>query len=413
MTQVVTLNYTGVIWAEDGVQQCGTSVTIMETTPDPPEIVHCPVDVTLYQGETHHLHPPPVAPRDCSRALGCDFNPSDLTWNISDTGGPLLLQFVAHGRYPTEAIGDRSVLYAVMDSYGQSDSCQQTISVVSSLDVAGGINGRASVPLVCPADVTLPTDPGRDVASYTFPTPEFAPTNIAVTWTISIWHPSDSPPSFKPGDTATLELQAYSDLGNTPARVRYTFTDPFLVSTNCDQLIHVTDAELPVMLNCPLDRTVEIPPADYQICNSLGCGGRANLPISSGSFESYGGALQDNSGWGQLLAQCPSTSEFTHVENLEYSQLVGVGAAATCLLSTDHGAPKTYGVIWALRDTHGNRGVCTQRVTVIDVIAPVFYRTANSESHNTDPGEHFYRYTPLFPAWGDNNNDGDGSDGIS
>ena len=392
--------------ANGDVATCTTTVTVMSTQPDAPAIGHCPGPVTLYQGATYHLNPPTVS-RGCGRSLGCDYNPSDIRWDIKATGGQ---DFVPGARYPSEQVGQRMVTYRPWDSYyqGVNQYCSQLITVVTSVQAGDGINGRVPVPLVCPADVVLPTDQGRKVASYTFPTPEYAPVDTAVTWTITVaeppwnlyWPPNGGERPEKPGDTAALPLRHCIDSGcsaggfHNPIVVTYTYLDEFGVTTACYQTITVIDPEDPVISNCPLDHTVEIPPNSAVFDHSL----------SDGLFEDFHGSAQDNSGWAYLKARCPTTGDEWPVEELRFGSFHGfIENPYSCALPTDDGAPMIHRVIWTLTDMYDNRAQCTQQITVIDVHPPQFSGASWTLQANTDPGEHYYTHFPEFPDWSDNN----------
>ena len=138
----------------------------------------------------------------------------------------------APGLYP---VGDTIVTWTVTDIHGNSNTCDQRVTVTD--DEAPAIT--------CPADVSVGTDAGLCLASGVALGTPTTSDNCGVD-TVS----SNAPTLFLVGDTI----------------VTWTVTDIHGNSNTCDQTVTVTDDELPA-ITCPADVSVGV---DAGLCSASG-----------------------------------------------------------------------------------------------------------------------------------------------
>jgi len=185
---------------------CDYGVTVVDN--EVPTIVNCPADITTGNDAgicaATVTWTPPTLDDNCPNAIvSSTFNPGDV--------------------FPK---GTTAVTYAVTDAAGNSTTCGFNVTV----------NDTELPTIICPADITVFTDPGTcdAVVTWTPPTPVDNCPDEVVTSTNT------------PGETFSV--------GTTT--VTYTVTDCGGNIATCSFDITVEDNQDPTITNCPADITV-------------------------------------------------------------------------------------------------------------------------------------------------------------
>jgi VCBS repeat-containing protein len=127
----------------------------------------------------------------------------------------------------TFPVGDTVVIWTVVDIHGNSNSCQQTVTVADN----------EAPTITCPADVAVSTDAGVCTASGVALGTPTTGDNCGVASVTN-----DAPASFPAGDTI----------------VTWTVTDVHGNTNTCQQMVTVTENEAPTIA-CPGDIVVTVP----------------------------------------------------------------------------------------------------------------------------------------------------------
>ena len=285
----------------------------------------------------------------------------------------------APGTFP---IGNTTVVWTSTDGAGNTDTCQQIVTVVD-----------AENPVVtCPADVTINTDAG--ICTSTGAIGTATGTDNCGVPTIT----SNAPASFPIGNTTVI----------------WTATDGAGNIDTCHQIVTVVDAENPVV-TCPVDVTIN---TDAGQCTSTGAIGTAagtdncgvptitsNAPVSfpignttviwtatdgSGNIDTCHQIVTVVDTENPVVT-CPiDTTINTDAGQCTSTAAIGIATATdncTSLPVITNNAPVSFPigtttVIWTATDSSGNIDTCHQIVTVVDAELPVITCPANITMNN-------------------------------
>ncbi|SFT63392.1 gliding motility-associated C-terminal domain-containing protein [Lishizhenia tianjinensis] len=206
-----TVTYTATD-AQGLVSTCSFTVTVLDD--QAPELT-CPSDIVvdvIANCDTNVVWTAPTATDNC----GLDGNVV-----ASHTSGDVF------------SVGTTQVSYTFTDLSGNSSTCTFNVTV-----------NDASVPeIVCPADITVSSDPSECGA--------------IVTWTAPVTYDNCNVATV----TSNYDSGDFFGVGTTT--VTYTVTDVNGLTTNCSFTVTVEDQEAPSLLNCPTDITVN---NTYNLC---------------------------------------------------------------------------------------------------------------------------------------------------
>jgi hypothetical protein len=335
---------------------CDQSVTVIDNE-DP--TITCPVDITVS-----------TDPSSCDAIVVLD-SPiaTDNCGTVITNDAPVVF-----------ALGTTAVTWTVTDPSGNTASCVQLVTVED--DVAPSI--------VCPANITVDTDPGVCVASGVVLGSPLTDDNCSVA---SV---SNNAPQFYQLGTNVVTWTVTDNAGNT---------------TTCEQIVTVEDNELP-SVQCPADITENIVPGScgrtifYPTPNALdNCAPVIMTQIdgtgyTSGSVFPIGTTIQTYEGLDAsgntftcsftvtiidnefpTLSNCPgsqvaySTPDECEVPVFWPTPVVSDNCFGATLSSNyaagDNFPVGTSTVIYTAGDQAGNLVSCSFTVTVIDTIAPV------------------------------------------
>ena len=285
------LGITTVTWTVTDMAGNSTTCTQLVTvTDDELPTITCPNDVTV------------SADAGTCEATG-------LLIGMPFTSDNCSVSSVTNDAPATYPLGTTIVTWTVVDGSGNVATCAQTVTVEDN-----------ELPtIVCPADITVTADAGVCGSATVGIGSATANDNCSVA-------------------TVANDAPAFFPVGTTT--VTWTVTDGSGNIATCTQLVTVTDDELPVIVSCSADITVN---ADAGSCDATG----VTLTAPSAT---------DNCSIVSITNNAPST--FT--------------AGVTL-------------VTWTVTDASGNSVSCVQSVTVVDVEAPVITCPSNITVNNT-PG---------------------------
>ena len=217
---------------------------------------------------------------------------------------------------PMYPIGTTVVVYSAADECGNISTCSFNIEVVDAEDPV----------VLCPVDLTIPSDENTCSAMLTFISPS-AGDNCPGTILQQIAGPVSS--TSLPVGTTSLVFLATDLSGNT---------------ATCDFEVTVSDSEKP-NISCPSDRTAF---ARASNCNS--------------PFISFSVNTNDNCGFVEV------TNDFNGLSSINSRFSIG-----------------TKEVIFTVTDAEGNESTCLFKVTVKDTVAPLFVNCPGDITLPTTP----------------------------
>jgi hypothetical protein len=272
----------------------------------------------------------------------------------------------------TFPLGNTTVVWTVIDGAGLAATCNQIVTV----------NDAENPTITCPADVSVNADAGICTASGVVLGAPTTGDNCSVA-------------------SVTNNAPAVFPLGNTT--VTWTVIDGSGLSATCDQIVTVTDNQVPT-ITCPANVTVS---ADAGICTASGVALGAPTTSDNCSVASITNdapaifplgnttvtwTVTDGSGLTATCTQtvtvndtesptivCPANVTVSADAGLCTASGVALGAPTTSdncsIASVTNNAPATFPlgnttVTWIVTDGAGLVAVCTQTVTVNDTENP-------------------------------------------
>jgi gliding motility-associated-like protein len=300
----------------------------------------------------------------------------------------------------TFPVGTTTVVWTINDIHGNSNTCQQTVTVTDN-----------ELPtIICPADIAVNNDPGQCYATVALGTPVTGDNCGVATVT------NNAPSTFPVGSTTVI----------------WTVTDIHGNSNTCQQTVVVTDNELPT-ITCPADIAVNNDPGQCYATVSLGspvtadnCGvatvtnnAPATFPVGSTTVTWTITDIHGNSNTCQQTVvvtdnelpsiTCPANISVNNDPGQCFAT-VSLGSPVTSdncgVASVTNNAPATFPVgtttvIWTVNDIHGNSNTCQQTVTVTDNELPTIICHADTAVNN-DPGHCYATLALIAPVTGDN-----------
>ena len=344
------LGNTTVLWTvTDNAGNTNTCEQVITVEDNEDPLITCPADI--------------VVDTDAGLCTASGVNlGSELT---SDNCG---VSSVVNNSSEPYALGNTTVLWTVTDNAGNTNTCEQVITVEDNED-----------PLItCPADIVVDTDAGLCTASGVNLGSELTSDNCGVS---SVVNTSSEP---------------YA-LGNTS--VLWTVTDNAGNTNTCEQLIMVEDNEDP-LITCPADVVVD---TDAGLCTASGVNLGSELTsdncgvssVINNSSEPYAlgnttvlWTVTDNAGNTNTCEQivtvednedplitCPSDIVLDTDAGLCTASGVNLGSELTSdncgVASVVNTSSEPYAlgnttVLWTVTDNAGNTNTCEQIVTVED-----------------------------------------------
>ncbi len=211
---------------------CSFTVTVTEDTIKP-TITECPQDVDIDTDDgvctasNVDLGTPPIASDNCS-----------VTVQPTVEGTVIDLNTYVFSE------GQTTVTWVATDASGNTDFCEQLVTVIKGIDPT----------VICPADVSVNTDAGQCTASnVNLGTPTISADDCAVSSVVALVN----------GQPIDPTINEFS-VGTTTVTWRVTYNDEFSVVT-CNQTVTVTDNEVPTVGSCPPDIFVN---ADTGTCTA-------------------------------------------------------------------------------------------------------------------------------------------------
>ena len=329
---------------------CTQGVTV---TDDQDPVITCPATVTV-----------PANLAACT-AVGVVLGVPSVTENCT-------IASVSNDAPVVYNLGNTTVNWTVIDGSGNTGTCAQTVTVIDTQNPT----------IVCPADVTVNTDPTLCTASV-----------VALGSPVTADNCSVQP--------ATNDAPATYPLGTTT--VTWTVLDGSGNTASCTQTVTVLDNELPTIA-CPINVTVN---TDGGLCTASGVALGSETSADNCSVASVTNnapatyplgnttviwSVVDGSGNSATCAQtvtvvdselptitCPVA--LTVPADLGVCNATGValGTPTTSdncsVASVSNNAPATFpigatNVTWVVTDGSGNTASCVQSVTIVDTQAP-------------------------------------------
>ncbi len=329
---------------------CTQGVTV---TDDQDPVITCPATVTV-----------PANLAACT-AVGVVLGVPSVTENCT-------IASVSNDAPVVYNLGNTTVNWTVIDGSGNTGTCAQTVTVIDTQNPT----------IVCPADVTVNTDPTLCTASV-----------VALGSPVTADNCSVQP--------ATNDAPATYPLGTTT--VTWTVLDGSGNTASCTQTVTVLDNELPTIA-CPINVTVN---TDGGLCTASGVALGSETSADNCSVASVTNnapatyplgnttviwSVVDGSGNSATCAQtvtvvdselptitCPVA--LTVPADLGVCNATGValGTPTTSdncsVASVSNNAPATFPigatiVTWVVTDGSGNTASCVQSVTIVDTQAP-------------------------------------------
>ncbi|XP_071788134.1 uncharacterized protein [Asterias amurensis] len=199
-------------FASSLILTCSFEIVIVDV--EPPTVKECPSDVTLFTNSTNqipHSWIPPSFDDNSGQSVDVEFGCLATVSNECHQDG-----------YGTFSVGDTEVMYNGTDTSGNQDFCNFTVTV-------------KEVNLVCPLNVTLPTEAGSNTTR--------------VNWTEPVltgWDETNFTSTAQSGDVIRIGSQ------------RVTYHQRFASGQmfTCSFEIDVVDVEPPTIKDCPSDVTL-------------------------------------------------------------------------------------------------------------------------------------------------------------
>ncbi len=379
-----------------GTYQVGTSSVMWTVTDIHGNSNTCLQIITVVDNE-----PPAII---CQNNVTADNDPGQCYATItlaqpitSDNCGVAL---VSNNAPPVFPVGTTIVTWTVIDIHGNSNSCQQLVTVIDN--ELPGIN--------CEANVFLNNSPGQCYAIFKLNLPQISD-NCGI-------------------DSLTNNAPALFPVGST--FVTWTVTDIHGNSNSCQQTVIVTDTELPTII-CPADISVTNDPGQCYATISLAqpvthdnCGvatvtndAPATFPVGTTNVVWTVNDLHGNSNTCQQTVTvrdnelptiiCPTDISLNNDPGKCYSsvRLESPVTNDNCgVASVTNNAPSVFPVgltviTWTVYDIHGNSVTCSQTITVTDNEKPSISGLVNIRTH-TDPGEIYATVNLGTPVVDDN-----------
>jgi gliding motility-associated-like protein len=300
----------------------------------------------------------------------------------------------------TYPVGTTTVTWTVNDIHGNSNSCDQTVTVTDN-----------ELPTItCPANVSVNNDPGYCYATVTLLSP-VTNDNCAVANVTN-----NAPATFPVGTTT----------------VTWTVNDIHGNSNSCDQTVTVTDNEIPT-ITCPANVSVNNDPGycyatvtllspvtnDNCAVANVTNNAPATFPVGTTTVTWTVNDIHGNSNSCDQTVTvtdnelptitCPANVSVNNDPGYCYATVI-LGSPVTndncAVASVTNNAPATFPVgtttvTWTVNDIHGNSNTCDQTVTVTDNEIPTITCPANVFLYN-DPGHCYAAVTLLGPLTNDN-----------
>ena len=338
------------------VDNCEVSVECIQTisiTDNTSPTINCPLDLTV------------------STDIGsCDASGVDL--GIPVTNDNCASWTITNDSAEPYNLGNTTIVWTVVDDFGNSSSCSQTLTVVDSENPS----------IICPPDITIFTDLGECFSTTASLGSPIVNDNCGL-GVIS----NDSPPVYNMG-TTIIEWSVFDTSNN---------------ESNCNQEVLVLDNENPT-ITCPSDINVNTNLGNCEtIISNLGSaitGDNCSITnvTNDGVFPYAEGVttvewtVEDSSGNTSTCSQlvtvtdnevptitCPADIEVDTDSGLCEAVITDLGSALTsdnCAVSSvvnDGVSPYVEGVttvVWIVEDSSGNTSTCSQLVTVTDSEVP-------------------------------------------
>ena len=281
------------------------------------------------------------------------------------------------GNFP---LGTTTVTWTVTDGSGNVETCTQLVTVEDN---------EAPV-IVCPADLTVDTDPGMCEASAVALGTPFTTDNCSVALV------SNNGPAVYPLGSTTVTWTVEDGSGNT---------------TTCTQVVTVVDNEAPTLV-CPADITVDNVPGNcgrvvsYAVptivdnCNVTALTQTDGSGLTSGSWFPIGSTLQEYTVTDEAgnsftcsflitvednelpqIVVCPSDmTVYSDANNCATQVFFGTPVASDNCPGVVYSSTNLSGDVYPLGittvnydaiDASGNTATCTFFIEVIDTISPV------------------------------------------
>jgi len=278
----------------------GVTTVTFQATDDSGNSITCSFDVTVIEEGLPII----TCPEDIEQSTDPGECSAIVTYDLptaSDDCSEVTLTLI-EGLDPGEVfpLGTTLITYEATDEAGNSASCSFNVTITD--DEAPSFD--------CPADVSIPTDPGNCGAVYTFGLPT-ATDNCSADLVVTQTAGPPSGTELPPGSTV-FSFETTDEAGN-PSTCSYTVT--------------VNDTEAPVISDCPADILIELDPST---CDSI-----VNFTTP------------------QVSDNCDATLEQTS------------GPVSGTSL-----APGTYDVVFIATDLAGNTDTCSFLVEVLDITPP-------------------------------------------
>jgi hypothetical protein len=392
-------NCPGVISSNDALVTfpIGNSTVTWTATDVKAQTATCTQAVTINDLEPPVLTCPPVSitsdPGFCSAVL------TDLGASATDNCN--LQSLVDDGNSPY-AVGVTIVTHTATDIYGNSNTCAQVITVTDD-----------EIPeITCPENITTNSDPGECFAALTVPAASAAD-NCGI-------------------ESITNDGTSTYPVGTTT--VIHTTTDIHGNTATCEQIVMVSDNELPVIA-CPANVVFSNTPGACHWVMIAGleaatatdnCGiqsiendGLSVYPVGTTTVVHTATDIHGNSSTCEQIVtvndteapviDCPDHVSVNNDPGECFAALTVPAALAAdnCgIESITNDGTLTYAVgtttvTHTATDIHGNSSICVQMVTVTDDELPVITCPADTAVNN-DPGECFAALTVPAASAADN-----------
>ncbi len=285
------LGMTTVTWTvTDAAGNTSTCTQMVTVNDDEAPVITCPADLIV-----------------SADAGTCDATTVVLGSPVTtDNCSVALITNDAPGVY---GLGTTVVTWTVVDGSGNTSTCTQNVTV----------EDYEAPTIVCPMDVTITADAGVCGSTAVVLNSPITNDNCSVATIVN-----DAPAFFPVGNTA----------------VTWTVIDGSGNTATCTQMVTVTDDELPVIVSCAADITVN---ADAGSCNATG-----------------------------VTLTPPSATDNCAIASITNDAPAMFTAGTTA-------------VTWTVTDPSGNSTSCVQLVSVVDAEAPVITCPTNITANNT-PG---------------------------
>ncbi len=361
---------TAVVWtavdAAGNTSTCTINITIQDN--QAPVFVNCPTNFTYSLGFDSNCTdgtswPIPVAQDNCSVT-------------VAQTAGP------TSGTGLT--VGNHTIQYTATDASGNTATCSFTISVINS----------AIPSMNCPSNLTVNADPNQ--CTWTSPAGSLSPIAFGkcpklVTWTLT--NPSgdifsgvnDASGSIFQSGTSTI-VYTITDVNNLTATCSFTVT---VVDNAKPTLIAPSNITVDANSTCGATASVLGTPSVFDLCSAVTVTNDAPnvLPLgvnvitwtatdASGNFVNATQIVTVKDTTLPTITAADITVNANSNCGATISNLGQVITDNCSIASITNNAPTSFStgetiIVWTVVDGSGNVATRTQKITVIDVTAPV------------------------------------------